>query len=182
MRPRGAKPSPRHLLAAAAPHRPLGVAPSQVLYKPAQLSMWLNDVDGDCVTAEEAFAKACHSPEIFITDATVRQFATYHNVLNGAYLPQVMDMMEGWGFPQYKKVYGDGPHTSVDWTNPVILQNAVAQGPVKLGVAGDQLENVVPQQIVNGWFATGFHEDQNEDHCISLCGYGPAAWLADQLN
>jgi len=38
------------------------------LIKPPKLSMWGNDVHGDCVTAEEAFAMAWHSPEIFITD------------------------------------------------------------------------------------------------------------------
>ena len=33
----------------------------------------------------------------------------------------------------------------------------------------------------SGWFGTGFHADGNEDHCVSLCGYGPVSWLAQQL-
>ena len=43
-------------------------APAQFAYVPKQLSMWGNDQYGDCVSAEEAFAKACYSPEIFIDD------------------------------------------------------------------------------------------------------------------
>ena len=34
----------------------------------------------------------------------------------------------------------------------------------------------------NGWVATGFTQDGNLDHCTSLCGYGPAGWLATRLN
>jgi hypothetical protein len=30
----------------------------------------------------------------------------------------------------------------------------------------------------SGWFATGFKQDNNEDHCVSLCGYGTISWLA----
>jgi hypothetical protein len=33
----------------------------------------------------------------------------------------------------------------------------------------------------SGWFATGYHDDANEDHCVSLCGYGNLLWLAQQL-
>ena len=46
------------------------------MVKPAKISMWGNDVHGDCVTAEEAFAKACNNPEIFISDAEVIAWAT----------------------------------------------------------------------------------------------------------
>src|SRR5271155_196497 len=180
-RPRGARPSPRHRLASAFPHRILGATPPQILWKPSQLSMWLNDVDGDCVTAEEAFAKACHAPEIFITDATVLAWATKNNALNGTELTTVLDLMQNAGFPQSGTLYNDGPFSSVDWTNTAALQNAIAQGPVKIGVAADQLENVVPDPPTNGWFATGFTSDTNEDHCVSLCGFGPANWLAIQL-
>jgi hypothetical protein len=179
-RPRGAFPSPRHRLAAAAPHRIIGVTPAQILWKPAQLSMWLNDVDGDCVTAEEAFAKGC-IPGVFITDDTVKAWATKNNALNGADLITVLDTMETAGFPQGGNLYNDGTPLAVDWTNPAILQNALAQGPVKIGVAADQLENVVPDPPTNGWFAVEFVKDTNEDHCVSLCGFGTIAWLAEQL-
>jgi hypothetical protein len=41
---------------------------------------------GDCVASEEAFAKACHKSEIFISDQEVIQWAQNHGVLEGAYL------------------------------------------------------------------------------------------------
>jgi hypothetical protein len=143
--------------------------------------MWFNDVDGDCVTAEEAFAKGCGPSGVFITDATVLAWAMKNNVLNGADLVTVLDLMQAGGFPQGESLYDDGPFVSVDWTNAAILQNAIAQGPVKIGVAADQLENVVPDPPTSGWIASGFTQDQNEDHCVALCGYGPIAWLAAQL-
>lgn len=179
-RPRGALPSPRHRLAAAAPHFITGPTPKQFLWKPAQLSMWLNDEDGDCVTAEEAFAKGC-SPGTFITDATVLAWAQKNNVLNGTELTTVLDFMQSAGFPQDGKLYNDGPFSSVDWTNSDALQNAISLGPVKIGVAADQLENAVPSPPSNGWWANNFVKDTNIDHCVSLPGFGTARWLLDQL-
>ncbi len=178
---RGARPSPRHRLASAIPHRIVGPTPVQWLWKPAQLSMWLNDQYGDCVSAEEAFAKACNLPEIFIQDSTVLAFASKNDLLNGADLTQVLDIMQSAGFSQDSNLYNDGPFSSVDWTNSTALQNAIAQGPVKIGVAADQLEEAVPDPPANGWFATGFQSDGNEDHCVSLCGFGTVEWLAAQL-
>ncbi len=65
---RGAIPADRHALAAAKPYSAVPVAaPPTYLVIPQQLSFWGNDNYGDCVTAEEAFAKACNNPETFIT-------------------------------------------------------------------------------------------------------------------
>jgi hypothetical protein len=180
-RPRGAKPSPRHRLASAMPHRIVGPTPPQWLWLPTRLSFWNNDVDGCCVTTEEAFKDACNNPEIFITDDTVLAWATANNVLNGADLTTVLDTMQTAGFSQDGKLYNDGHSNSVDWTNTTALQNAIAQGPVKIGVAATQLENVVPNPPRNGWLATGFTADSQEDHCVSLCGYGTVSWLGQQL-
>jgi len=179
---RGASPSPRHTLAAAAPHRIIGVTPPQWLWKPSQISMWLNDTYGDCVTAEEAFAKATRTPEIFIADATVEAWASANGVLNGTDLVTVLKLMQTAGFSQDGNLYNDGPFSSVDWTKAEVLQNAIAKGPVKIGVAADQLENAVPDPPENGWLATGFVADSNEDHCVSLCGFGTIDWLVTQLN
>lgn len=192
-RPRGAVPTPRHKLASATPHRIAGATPAQFAAIPPQLSMWMNGPDpgspvpagtGDCVSAEEAFAKAMASvmaggPELFITDATLYSWASAHGVLDGAELLQVMQWMQTGGFVQGGVTYNDGSPVSVDWTNAAVLQNAISMGPVKIGVAGDQLENVVG--TTNGWFGTGFSQDNNEDHCVSLCGYGTLSWLASQL-
>jgi hypothetical protein len=178
---RGARPSPRHRLAASVPHRIVGPTPAQWLWHPSRLSMWLNDQDGDCVTAEEAFAKIAANPEIFISDATVLAWATANNVLNGTELTTVLDLMQDAGFRQDGATYNDGPFSSVEWTNSTALQNAIATGPVKIGVAADQLENAVPDPPENGWFADGFVKDTNVDHCVSLPGFGSASWLGSQL-
>lgn len=180
--PRGARPTPRHMLAAARAFTPPVAAPPRFLTLPAQISMWGNDVHGDCVTAEEAFAKACHDPEIFITDNVVTSWATAHGVLEGAYLPDVLTWMQHDGFAQDGKRYNDGNHTSVDWTNPTALHGAIARGPVKVGIAADQLESAYwSTDGETGWFATGFTPDDNVDHCTALCGYGTLGWLAGQL-
>ena len=179
---RGAIPTPRHMLAAAMPYGVTVGAPLNHLVVPAKLSMWANDVHGDCVTAEEAFAKACHSPEIFIPDRVVVQWASQHGVLEGAILHQVLQWMQTDGFKQKGHTYDDGPFYSVDWTNAATLASAISQGPVKIGIAADQVETVWRKnQGRTGWFATGFHADATEDHCVSLCGYGSIMWLAQQL-
>jgi hypothetical protein len=179
---RGAIPSPRHALAAAMPHAAVSGAPVAYLLKPQRLSMWGNDVHGDCVTAEEAFAKACNIPEIFIADDQVIAWATRHGVLEGANLVQVLQWMQNDGFTDPVNVYNDGLYYSVNWHDAGTLQSAISTGPVKLGVAADQIEAAWRSTSgSSGWFATGFHADSHEDHCVALCGYGSISWLAQQL-
>jgi hypothetical protein len=179
---RGAIPSPRHELAAATPHVALANLPPHHLIHPKKLSMWHNDKHGDCVTAEEAFAKACHSPEIFITDEEVKSWATAHDWYEGANLIDVLRAMRKGGFKQDKNTYDDGAPSSVNWTDAATLQSALCHGPVKIGVAADQLETACQTtNFKSGWFATGFKQDKNEDHCVSLCGYGSIQWLAQQM-
>jgi hypothetical protein len=201
--PRGAIPSPRNVLAAAIPHQVVTAPPPNLFIRPAQLSFWGNEAYGDCVTAEEAFAKACYNPEIFISEDAAIGWARSNSFLNGAVISDVLQTMMTGGFPaafpmarpateggvQEGKgppvgfhIYDDGPHFSVDWTNSAVLQSAIATGPVKLGVASNELEDVWNLAGgANGWFATGFKPDATEDHCISLCGYGTISWLAQQL-
>lgn len=181
---RGAIPTPRHVLARSMPllMESRALPPPTFLIAPAKLSMWGNDVHGDCVTAEEAFAKACHNQEIFIPETDAVAWATRHGVLEGAYLYKVLDWMVTDGFQEAGLVYDDGPRSSVDWTDRNLLTSAISEGPVKIGVAADQLETAWRQSGGhNGWFASGFTQDNNEDHCVSLCGYGPLQWLAQQL-
>lgn len=178
-------PTPRSELAGAMPHRPKIGAPPTFIKIPTQIDpqAWGNHDYGDCVTAEEAFAKGCGNPGVFITYQDVVDWATKHGALNGAYLTQVMHMMQTDGFNQDKHIFDDGPYFSVQWTNPSILQSAISMGPVKIGVAAQQLEQpYYSTNGQNGWFGTGFHPDSTEDHCVSLCGYGPLSWLATQLN
>jgi hypothetical protein len=177
----GARPSPRHRLASAMPHRIVSATPPQWLWFPKQISMWDNDTYGVCPVSEEAFNKACDNPEDFITDATVLTWATANNALNGSVIIDILDTMRTAGFQQDGKLYNDGTPSAVDWTNTTALYNAIAQGPVKIGVAAAQLQNAVPDPPVNGWLATGFQSDSNYDHCVSLPGFGSIEWLLGQL-
>ena len=177
-RPRGARPSPRHKLVSTPRHVARPGIPVSYGVIPSQLSYWGNDVDGDCVSAEEAYAKATYSvmiglPELFIPSATLVTWASSNGYLNGANLTDVMDTMISQGITVGGTTYTDGPYTAVDWTSDTTLSSAIFTGPVKLGIAGDQLENVVG--TTNGWFATGFSQDSNEDHCVCLVGYGTLA-------
>lgn len=182
---RGAKATPRHKLASAEQFRVTVRAPLQTAYVPPKLDMWGNDVDGDCVTAEEAFTKACaiagQTSGTFIDSATVVAWATKHGYLNGAYLTDVMDSMKSDGFVVGTQRYNDGGYSSVDYSNETILQSAIAQGPVKIGIDANALPDNAGD--VQGWYATGGTPGQfpNEDHCPSLCGFGTAQYLFGQL-
>lgn len=181
---RGAIPTPRNILAAAMPHMPVPGAPVNHIRLPAKLSpgAWGNFQYGDCVTAEEAFAKACYSPEIFIEDAHATQWANKNGWLNGANLGEVLKRMQYDGFEQDGYTYDVGAIFSVDWTNAAALQSAIALGPVKTGVASDQLSKARDANKDNsGWFGVGFTAEDKQDHCVSLCGYGTLTWLAQQL-
>ena len=180
MRQRGARSSPRHRLAAAFPHVASTPTPTQFLWKPKQISMWGNADYGDCTVAEEAFAKSA-TVNLFVPDDAVIAWAQANGAIDGDTLIDVLDKMQTGGFSVTGSTYDDGPPVSVDWTNAPLLQNAIAQGPVKIGVAADQLQNTVPDPPTNGWIATGYAQDLNLDHCVSLCGYGSIAWLAAQL-
>jgi hypothetical protein len=181
--PRGAIPATRAELAAATPHvpDPKIAVPASFLMWPVQMDDWGNYVNGDCVTAEEAFAKATAAPQTFFSDATVVAWATAHNVLNGASLPGVLAMMQTDGFPSGAAKYDDGPYKSVNWTDAATLQSAISSyGPVKIGVgAGDFQSN--PNGLVtpgtSGWAMYNYPAGQGEDHCVSLCGYGTLAQL-----
>jgi hypothetical protein len=186
--PRGAIPSPRSELAAAMPHVPdpnVAVPPSFLMW-PVQMSSWNNYVYGDCVTAEEAFAKATAAPQTFIPEATAVAWATAHGYLNGAYPSAVLTTMQTNGFPLNHKTYDDGPHFSVNWPTPAILQSAIySHGPVKIGVAAEYFQSAAPGQHgvvtpgTSGWAIYNYPPTSahQEDHCTSLCGYGTLAQL-----
>ncbi len=140
------------------------------------------------MTAEEAFAKTCHHPEIFVQDQEVTAWANQHGVLQGANLVEVMNWMVAGGFAQNGKTFDDGGHLSVDWHDANILESAISEGPVKLGIGANQLENLwwanggSASGGKNGWFAVNFGPETTEDHCVSLCGYGSIHWLAGKLS
>lgn len=178
----GARPSPRWKIATAKRHVQRANIPPQYAYVPAKLDMWGNDTYGDCVTAEEAFAKACYSPEIFLSATVVEKWAQAGGYLDGANLTDVMDSMIKSGFPGTgTQLYNDGPYTSVDYSTESVLQSAISQGPVKIGIDSTALPSGAGND--QGWYATGGKPGQygNEDHCVALCGYGSATYLYGQL-
>lgn len=179
---RGARPTERHLIEAAALHTATTPAPPQFLWKPPQLSMWGNDTFGDCVTAEECFALACSKPEVLIGYAKAVKWARQRWLLNGAGIWEVLTIRQTQPIYNGAEAYLDGPFKFVNYNDRATLSHAIAQGPVKVGVAASQLQSVVEGNgIQNGWVATGFTKDTNLDHCPALCGYGPLLWLAGQL-
>jgi hypothetical protein len=187
-RARGAKPSSPHKLITAsrfvAPMTLIGLPPAFVAI-PKRTSYWGNANDGDCVSAEEAFAKAAFSslfgPEVFITEETVLNWARKHGWLDGATLTDPMDAMAVEGMvAEDGRVYKDGPYHTVDWTDDAMLSAAIMGGAsVKIAVAADQLEEVVGAS--SGWIAPGFRKDRRIDHCVGLCGFGSLGTLAGML-
>ncbi len=175
----GAIPTPRHELAAAPAFLVVEAPPPQFAVVPPRLDMWGNDRYGVCVTSEEAFAKACYSPEIFIPAETVVAWASRHGWLNGANLPPVMDAMRSGGFVIGPQSYNDGGYAAVNYGNELALQSALATGPVKLGMASSSLPSGAGNK--QGWYAITPSRSNSEDHCTGLSGYGPAAYLYQQL-
>lgn len=177
---RGAKPSPRSRLLAAPPHLIAAAPPPNAAYVPSRLDVWGNDTYGDCVTAEEAFARACYTPEIFIDAQTVVGWARRYGFLNGAGLTDVMDVARKHGFVVGAQTYDCGPYMGVDYASETVLQSALALGPVKIAIDADALPSAAGNQ--QGWQDTGGGRYPNTDHCVSLCGYGTAEYLYKRLS
>lgn len=140
-------PTPADLFAAAAPYVPIPAPPPNFIRKPQRISAWGNVDYGfggnaypNCVTAEEAFAKACDNPEIFISDDYVIAWAKAHNTHIGAQPLGVMRLMRSDGFLQVENRYDDGVALWVDYKDSAALRSAIFEGPVKLGVDARQLE------------------------------------------
>lgn len=186
--PRGARPSPGHVLCGAQSFRPMFAPPAQVAWVPKKLDYWGNNQYGDCVTAEEAFAKACYGldgqgggkdNEIFIETSVVVDWCRHNGYLNGADLGSVLQSMAKNGFQVGSQLYNDGPFHTVDYANEATLQAALAQGPVKIAIAADVLPSGAGSK--QGWCVTGNKGGRNTDHSVSLAGYGPAGFLYEQL-
>lgn len=183
---RGLNPTPRHRLVAATPYRPtvahLNAVPATFLTLPSVMSVLGNDRYGDCVSAEEGASKMAYSiwgqagkaPAITITDQTVIDWATRHGVRNGADLEPVIEWMQQTGMTATDgHTYCDGSPSAVDYTDDAALRAAIVQGPVKIGVAANQLEHAVNSTNgKTGWVLAGGYHDGNEDHCVGLWGFG----------
>jgi hypothetical protein len=175
--PSGGFPTPNHELAAAQPYRAGGAAPESVLAWPIGIDCGWSDKEGNSIWAEEAFAKACAEPKVFIPADLVLLTSRECGSSNFAAFVQTH------GFQFDHKAYLDGPFNSVDWTNATALNGAIANvGPVKIGVASAHLASGPRGQVppgTSGWAIYGLPPDQPANHCASICGYGPLAALAD---
>ncbi len=52
-----------------------------------------------------------------------------------------------------------------------------SHGPVKVGVAADQFENMGMMPGQSGWRLHGYPAGLQEDHCVCICGFGQLAEL-----
>jgi hypothetical protein len=170
--PSGEFPTPNHELAAALPYRAGGAAPESFIAWPIGI-FTVNEKVSNSSWAEEAFAKACAEPKVFIPADVVLVTSRECGSSNFA------AFMQTHGFQMDGKAYLDGPFNSVDWTNSAALNGAIANvGPVKIGVASANLAGQVTPGT-SGWAIYGLPKGQPENHSASLCGYGPLAALVD---
>ena len=186
---RGCVPSPRHRLACAAwagaALRSV-VPPDNYATVCTDYDISGNDQFGDCVSAEEANAKRAYAiamgaPETEIPGSTVVAWARKHGYLNGANLDDVLTTMQTTGMADAAGVvHCDGPHLTVDWTNPDEMKAAIyTYKTVKIAVAANQLEHASTGS--NGWMLLKARNDSSIDHCVGLHGYGSLSYLAKVL-
>lgn len=181
---RGAKATPRHVLARAMPFRRRAAAPPPEFARlPKKKNVWYNSTYGICVTSEECCAKSADNPNVYIKPDDMLVWATQHGFRDGAYLTEVMDAMTEKGIKADDgKVYNDGKgRRAVDWTNRADLMDAIHQGTIKIAVAADNLENAGAGNK-DGWMGLSFYVDHHTDHCVSLVAYGSIRFLVDELN
>src|ERR1700722_9639539 len=166
--PSGEFPSPNHELAAAQPYEAGGAAPESFIAWPIRIDFWGNEKVSNSIWAEEAFAKACAEPKVFIP-AEVVLFTS-----RGCGSSNFAAFLQKRGFQIDRKTYLDGPFNSVDWTNAAALNGAIANfGPVKIGVASANLASGAQGRVTpgtSGWAIYGLPTVQPENHCASLCG------------
>jgi hypothetical protein len=188
---RGYLPPSRHRLLMTVPYRlvrKVKAVPAFFATLCSELSYFLNQVDGDCVTAEECQNINTGTGHV-AADADVQSFARQYGLLNGAELPQVMQIMETDGFPSGGTVYKDGPFAGVNWKDYSELCAALVEfqasggqpTQIKLGVAADQMEAAMNDAQPFSFFV-GFQPDPNIDHCTAIVGFGTAAACLAALN
>jgi hypothetical protein len=173
--PSGDFPTPNQELAAAQPYKPGGLAPESFIVWPIGIGFWGDDQPGNASWAEEAFAKACSEPKVFLPPDVVLSASRECGSLNFA------EFTQRRGFRMDGKAYLDGPFHSIDWTDSAALHGAIAQvGPVKIGVASADLASGSRGEVTpgaSGWAIHGLPGGRPGNHCASLCGYGSLAAL-----
>jgi hypothetical protein len=175
--PSGTFPTPNSELAAAQPYKTDRTGPESFIVWPVKISFWGNEREGNSNWAEEAFAKACAEPKVFIPNDVVLLACRECGLSNFA------EYMQTRGFPMGSKAYFDGPFNSVDWTNMEVLNSTIAHvGPVKIGVASANFMFGAQGKVTpgtSGWAIYGVPAGQPESHCAGLCGYGSLAAMVN---
>jgi len=173
--PSGEFPTPNSELASARRYKVAPAMPESFLAWPMEIGFWGNENTGDSSWAEEAFAKSCAEPKVFVPTDVVLLTARECGSSNFA------RFMQTHGFQMNGAAYLDGPFNLVSWTETGVLNSAIANvGPVKIGVASANLVSWSHGQVtsgVSGWALYGLPTGQPENHCASLCGYGLLAAL-----
>lgn len=175
----GCTPTPQEVVAASSPFTPFIAAHDKYAHVPARLSVWANDRYGVCVTSESAFAAACARPLIMITEDEVIRWARQRGILNGAYLEQVLRWMREDGLKAGSQIVGNDGYYVVDYRDEEQLKSAICLGPVSIAIASASLPSSAGNQ--QGWYQIARDDSRATDHCVSLCGHGPAKWLYEQL-
>jgi hypothetical protein len=179
--PSGEFPSPNHELAAAQPYKAsAGAVAESFLAWPIEIGFGGNQKVIASLWAEEAFAKACAEPRVFVPTDVVMCTARQCGSSNFA------RFMQTHGFQMDGKAYMDGPFNSVDWTNLAILNSAIySHGPVKIGVGAEDFQRNAHGLVTpgtSGWAMYSYPKDLPEGHCVSLCGYGTLTELVSQFH
>jgi hypothetical protein len=175
--PTGEFPSPNQVLADAQRYRGAGSIPESYIAWPTKIDFWGSETGSNSIWAEEAFAKACVEPKVFIPTEVVLSASRECGSSNFA------AFMQARGFQMDHKAFLDGPFSLINWMNAAALNGAIANiGPVKIGVALGGLNSGPPGRVTpgaSGWTIYGLPQGQPGGDCASLFGYGPLAALVD---
>lgn len=156
-------------------------------------SVFLNDRYGNCVTAGECVNINANcffrtGQPCIIPDDEVYRWANAHDVLNGADLMEVINLLspslrDGLNYPSQPlpTMFCDGVGSPVNFQDRANICSACfsSKGSLKMGVAADDLE-LVGAGNANGWFLPVSHST-NIDHDVEMLGYGPAAYCFQVL-
>jgi hypothetical protein len=188
----GIKAAPRRALARCAPHVPIAEAiPDTYAALADKLSIFENDVDGDCDTAEEM--QAINTAWGYVVpDSDLNPFLETYGLANGANSLDVIALMQETGIDSGGNNYKDGAPTLVDPADFAAMSAAIYAGappngppsPVKIDVCADQLDPAVDLSLPFS-ICTGFRRDNQPwriNHDTDVAGYGTTQSLLALLN
>lgn len=175
--PSGEFPTPNHEIASAHPFRAGAGAPESFIAWPVEIGSWGRETSISSTWAEEAFAKACAEPKVLIPTNAVEAAARECGSSNFS------AFMQTHGFQMEGKTYLDGQFNSIDWTNSLALNGAIASlGAVKIGIGTANFSSGATGRVTpdaSGWAIYGLPAGQPETQFASLCGYGPLLGLIE---